>query len=138
MLTWSFPGPLPLKNVVSGYCCSQAIKLLLCKIVKNDPNYYQESQILVFFFFNSVAIIFSEIFYWLVGSVKKVQFHGNKSAMYFRIFFYTTVTKTATKFWALQESMSLGFTGELVFTVSLLMFEQQRIENLTLMVLLVS
>lgn len=44
--------------------------------------------------------------------------------MYFRIFFYTTMTKTATKFWALQESMSLGFTGELVFTLTLLLFEQ--------------
>lgn len=78
-----------------------------------------------FFFLNSVAIIFSEIFF-LVGwfSEKSSVSKGNKSAMYFRIFFYTTMTKTATKFWALQESMSLGFTGELVFTLTLLLFEQ--------------
>lgn len=71
-----------------------------------------------------MAIIFSEIFFWLVVSVKKVQVHGNKSAVSFRMFFYTTMTRTATKFWALQETLSLGFTGELVFTLTLLLFKQ--------------
>lgn len=43
--------------------------------------------------------------------------------MSFKISYYTTITKTLTKFWALQESMTSCLIGELVFDITLLTFE---------------